>query len=515
MFVLFNCLFVYLFTESLPKLLALNKVDILLAVKRFGNRRKPEALDNEDEGSSEQERKRNRAKKAGIMVPLFGEAFAGQNGVPALELARKSAKAGGGKAHKDRLSTASNGGGPGSSSEPEKRVSQYSSGGEELLAVPSSPGLPRSPARDKENHTPRSPGSPRLPARDRENHTPRHGRFLVGGIKLLPDLYPPPDLHVQGVRPGQEHQKSEAGTQVTEGSSWELQNHSKSSGAGMSPSRRSVDSTPEHGRVSDSPKRGRRPVLQYIQPSPRHQHSTPSSPRLTSEKLYPNLEHEVTLVPSSPSNSPRGHTAINGSPELTNSPRRRAAIKGSPVHTNSPQRHVPINGSPLFVSSPRGHAATNGLFVFPSGYTANNGHTHTPQSTPKRQNGMHHSEVECARVPFSTQEPERNGYVRNGNLSAVNSSSLPNLLEDDPPSGHAPAPTSHHVSPRHGQMSQSTDNLLEDRSERGGYSSANGVSGAGGVANGKRWSDASNCGSPSRSKIPPPVVCPNVTAIQT
>ena len=61
----------------------MNKTDILLAVKRFGNKRKEDypiengQSDSEGEGVSTAERKKKRAKKAGILVPVFGSALLG------------------------------------------------------------------------------------------------------------------------------------------------------------------------------------------------------------------------------------------------------------------------------------------------------------------------------------------------------------------------------------------------------------------------------------------------------
>ena len=69
-------------TECFPKLLVLNRVDILQAVQRFGNkssRDKHLAESAEDEDVSTLQRKRNKAQKVGILVPVFGQALAGSD----------------------------------------------------------------------------------------------------------------------------------------------------------------------------------------------------------------------------------------------------------------------------------------------------------------------------------------------------------------------------------------------------------------------------------------------------
>ena len=69
------------YTESFPKILVLNRVDILLAVERFGNKssRNKHHADTaaEEQDLSTLERKKKRAQKAGILVPVFGAALAG------------------------------------------------------------------------------------------------------------------------------------------------------------------------------------------------------------------------------------------------------------------------------------------------------------------------------------------------------------------------------------------------------------------------------------------------------
>ena len=71
----------YVSTECFPKLLDLNKTDIKLAVKRFGNKRREREIEAEQSANlSVHEKKRNHAKKVGIMVPIFGPAVGG--GVP-------------------------------------------------------------------------------------------------------------------------------------------------------------------------------------------------------------------------------------------------------------------------------------------------------------------------------------------------------------------------------------------------------------------------------------------------
>ena len=74
--------FLHVSTECFPKLLDLNKADIKLAVKRFGNkRRERETVAEQSANLSVDEKKRNHAKKIGIMVPIFGPAVGG-GGVP-------------------------------------------------------------------------------------------------------------------------------------------------------------------------------------------------------------------------------------------------------------------------------------------------------------------------------------------------------------------------------------------------------------------------------------------------
>ena len=74
--------FLHVSTECFPKLLDLNKTDIKLAVKRFGNKRRERETEAEQSGNlSVDEKKRNHAKKIGIMVPIFGPAVGG-GGVP-------------------------------------------------------------------------------------------------------------------------------------------------------------------------------------------------------------------------------------------------------------------------------------------------------------------------------------------------------------------------------------------------------------------------------------------------
>ena len=74
--------YLHVSTECFPKLLDLNKTDIKLAVKRFGNKRRERETEAEQSTSlSVDEKKRNHAKKIGIMVPIFGPAVGG-GGVP-------------------------------------------------------------------------------------------------------------------------------------------------------------------------------------------------------------------------------------------------------------------------------------------------------------------------------------------------------------------------------------------------------------------------------------------------
>ena len=74
--------YLHVSTECFPKLLDLNKTDIKLAVKRFGNKRREREVETQQSANlSVHEKKRNHAKKVGIMVPIFGPAVGG-GGVP-------------------------------------------------------------------------------------------------------------------------------------------------------------------------------------------------------------------------------------------------------------------------------------------------------------------------------------------------------------------------------------------------------------------------------------------------
>ena len=72
----------FILAECFPKLLDLNKVDSKLAIKRFGNKRKErETVEAQNENLSDHEKRKDRAKKAGILVAVLGPALGGE-GVP-------------------------------------------------------------------------------------------------------------------------------------------------------------------------------------------------------------------------------------------------------------------------------------------------------------------------------------------------------------------------------------------------------------------------------------------------
>lgn len=521
-------------TESFPKLLALNKVDILMAVKRFGNKRREvetATRGDEDEDAPDPERRKKRAKKAGILVPVFGEAFANQGGIPAVELVKKRPKSNElvassrDKPKGDRMSRGS----IGKPDETENRASWYSSGGD-LEELPISPA--------------------------EVSHTPKHRKHLVGGVKLLPDLRTPSETR-QVV--GRDQQ-----SQGDAGESREVYNRRRPSGDGMSPPR---SSTPEHSAVANSPRQEKRPeswdeaekrASQYgsggdLEEPPKSPAEVNHSPKhrkhlIGGVKLLPDLQvpesrqaagrdqrplessrgdtkegREVynPRRPSadgmSPSRSSRGttpeHTTVANSPRRGKRPvgqaRQLVIVTPSAQHQTatldfpSPaseyphSRHerqvdsVPCSPSSVLTHAPRAHPNTNGIVA-------------TPPASPRQQNGVHPSRVvlvAATRVPLKAREsgeisldyiPEQNGHICHGNLSTVNSSSVPNLLDDDPPVGH---PSNHVVSPKHGQMSRSTDNLLEEYSENSRLSSSNGIAGPEHKVGGRRWSGASSCSS--------------------
>ena len=365
----------------------------------------------EEEGS-EQDRRKIRAKKAGILVPVFGEALAGEGGLPVGELLRKRPKSG------------ETGGG---TREAESRNDSTNMGvGVELPHVHKgdpipTPSVEEQPSNlivyshaDNASQTQVSEG----------NLKHKGGKQLVGGVKLLPQLHIFPSKSTTESPSNQQSMTIvptlETTVDSSQGSSYTLK-------FGSDGVRRPISS----GSLSEP----ETPVQRY-----------PTSGAGSNGAVQKGGVHLVG--------------GIKLLPDVQPFPQPKAHSKSSP-------KHIPVKQHP----NPPSTSATESSP--PTNY--NTLPTPSKHEKPQTD-VLIMPEVETQRKPLNvlqTRESSLDYSHSSQNLTTTNSSSVPNLLEDHPnriSSKQAP------LSARQGHLARSTEDLLQDHRGLSGRRKSNGPS---------------------------------------